>query len=604
METGLATELPNEAQHMRQVDEREQKLRRRLLKLHLQVDSEYQTWGDTQRDIIDFIQPNRGAFVQAETNRGDRKDDAVVNNTPAECSRKLTSAMDVGAQSEASEWFTLAPEDPLDAENEGVREYLHTCQAILFGLIARSNYYTASRNLIADVVGPGTGLMLIEEDEETVFRCTHVPIGSYRLWADAKGRVAGFSHQYTFTAAQMAEEFGIENCSLACQNALKSDIDQAAKFTVLHIVEKRRLRDVNKIDARNKLWGSYWLEIGAGTTGTGIATPSIYGQSDFNEPLGPAGLLRESGFDEQPFVAPRWNTIGQDAYGKDSPGWNSLGDAKALQALEMGGAKAIALMIQPPMGVPPSLKNASLLPGALWEKPDNSASTIEPILKIPPEAISVLRQEKQDLAARIDKTHYGDVLFLISNDEQMSREPKTAEEIRGIKEERLLQLGGAFSRYANESMKPGIGRMFSIAQRAGKFPPPPPELLKKGKIRVQFQNPLVTAQKTIGFSAMQQMVSFSLACAQAQAGGVDKIDFDEMQDTAADMLGLKPNLLKSDDELAQQRQARAQQQQAAQQGAAMTQAAPAIKDLSNSDPDKLRALVQQFGGNAVAQATA
>lgn len=579
-----------------------QETRLRLIKLLRQLDSEYATWRPTQESIVNFIQPNRGAFTQAETNKGIRKDGEVVNNTASDCSRKLTAAIDTGGQSEAREWFTLSPEDPQDAENPGVREYLHVVQAILFALIARSSYYTASRNVIEDLVGPATGLMTIEEDDTDVFRCTHHPVGSYRVWADCKGDVAGFAETYTFTASQMGEEFGEENCSPAVREALARDLTQAAKFTILHVVEKRTKRQRGKIDSKSKPWASYWLELSGGYSMAAAIDINSIGNLD--DPLGPQGLLRESGHDEQPFVAPRWNALGQDAYGKDSPGWNGLGDTKALQAMEIGSAKGVALMFQPPMGIPPGLKGVSLLPGALWQRPDNSKDVVAPILSIPPSAITVARDEKQDLAQRINRTFYGDVLFLISSAEQNSRQPDTAEATRAKVQERLLQLGGVFSRYAGEHMKPSIARMFAIAQRKGMFPPPPEELLKTGRIRVDFQNPLVTAQKTVGFQGMQQLVSFSIGCAQAKAAGVDKIDFDEMLDTAADMLGVKPNLLKDDQQLTQERQAQAQAAQAKQTGEAMTQAAPAIKDLSSADPEKLQQLLGMLGGNAQAQGVA
>jgi hypothetical protein len=71
-------------------------------------------------------------------------------------------------------------------------------------------------------------------------------------------------------------------------------------------------------------------------------------------------------------VAPRWNSLGKDAYGKDSPGWKVLGDVKGLQAWEIGGAKALALILDPPMNRPADLADASLMPGAMNPLSGNS----------------------------------------------------------------------------------------------------------------------------------------------------------------------------------------------------------------------------------------
>jgi hypothetical protein len=569
--------------------------RRRCLKLWRELDSIYQnSWLPTHRDIIEFMQPNRGAFLPADSNRGNRRDGEIVNDTAGDCLRKLAAAIDTGATSEAREFFTMAPEDPRLSESQAVREYLHEAQTILFALIAKSNFHPANRNVIEDLVGPAIGLMLIMEDPVRFFLCTHVPIGQYRVAADASGEVNTVLRLFTYTAAQMAEEFGLEKLSLGAQSSMRN-LNTQTPYQVLHVIEPRTTREYGKIDAKNKPWSSTWLEIGLGapTATTPGAEPT--------DPFAPSQLLRESGFDEQPFSCPRWNQIGQDVYGKDSPGWTTLGDTKALQAMELGSATAIARIYDPPLNVPESLKNASLVPGAINPQPNDSRSKVEPTVMIPPEAVTVGQSERDRIERRVGRGCYSDVLFLLSNDERT--QPRTAEEIRGKKEERLLQLGGMFSRFADEHLRRAIGRMFAIAQRRGLLPRPPPELLQDGRIRLDFQNPLVVAQRAIGFTAMKEILSLGIAVAQARAAGADKIDGDEVMDTGAEMMGVKPSILKSDEKLAQERQQAAKAAQAKAMGEAMTQAAPAIKDLSNSDPEQLRQLAGMFGPAAAAQAT-
>jgi hypothetical protein len=388
------------------------------------------------------------------------------------------------------------------------------------------------------------------------------------------------------------------------RNALGLDVASGARmsqapFRVLHIIEERSVREYGKLDSRNKPWASTWVEIGPGMWGSGQPGAD---QLDSSYMGGSGGILRESGYDEQPFICPRWNSIGKDAYGKDSPGWKVLSDVKGLQAWEIGGAKALALILEPPMNQPADLADASLMPGAMNPLANNSTAKFEPSVVIPPQTVTVAEAQIQRFEQRIDRGCYGDVLFLLSRDQSAQKD--TAEAIRGKKEERLLQLGGVGARYADEGLKPAVSRMFAMAQRAGKLPPPPQQLLRSGKVKIDFQNPLVTAQKTIQFTGIQQLISIGIAVAQARTAGADKLDGDEIMDSSADMLGTKPNLLKSDDQLAKERQANAAQQQAAAQGAAMTQAAPAIKALSDSNPENLQSMLSRLGPNAVAQGTA
>lgn len=579
-------------------------LRRQCWRLWSELDAIWrERWLPTVEDIIHYIQPNRGEFTEQDVNRGDRRDTDVVNNVASDSIDRLIAAIDTAMTSEAREWHTYSPEDPLDAENDGVREYCHTVQSIMFALIARSGFYGANRNLIADVAGPGFGLMLIDPDPDTVFRFEHVPIGSYRLAADSRGRVNKVARQYTLTAEQMVDEFGEENVSISVRNAMGAAVREQrmsqTPFRVLHLIEQRSQREYGRLDGRNKPWASTWVEIGAGTWGT-----MMPGSQNLDAgPLGDSGgILRESGYDEQPFIAPRWNSLGKDAYGKDSPGWKVLGDVKGLQAWEMGGAKALALILDPPKNVPADLADASFMPGAMNPFTGNSSAKVEPSIIIDPKTVTVAEDQTRRYEQRIDRGCYGDVLFLFSRD--ANTQPRTAEEIRGRKEERLLQLGGMANRYSDEALKLSISRMFNMAQRAGRLPPPPQQLLRRGKIKIEFQNPLVTAQKTIQFTGMQQLISVGIAVAQAKVAGADKLDGDEIMDSAADMLGTKPNLLKSDDQLAQERQAAADKAQAAQAGQAMVAAAPAVKDLSNADPEKLRSLLSSLGPAAVAQGTA
>jgi hypothetical protein len=397
---------------------------------------------------------------------------------------------------------------------------------------------------------------------------------------------------------EWAEEFGEENCSRAVRDALTNETIQI-KFQVLRIIEPRAQRQYGKKDALNKPWASVWLELGTGVSGTN----TIMGIGDINSPMGPVGILRESGFDEQPFVCPRWNAVGMDAYGKDSPGWTALGDTKALQALQLEGAKTIAKIGTPPLNIPDEMRNASLLPDARNRVPAGANhAKVEPTIMIPTAAVTVMQAEKKEHRDRITRSFYGDVLFLISSGGESSQ-PATAEEIRAKRAEQLLQLGGVFSRISDEGLKIAIGRIFSIVQRRGLLPPPPPSLAKKGKLKLSFQNPLVTAQKTVELQGIQQLISVVTAGATAQKAGVDKIDYDELADTTADMLGVKPNILLSDEELHQRRQASAQQAQAQSQAAALQSSAGAVKQLSDANPDRLQQLAGMFGPNASAQAT-
>lgn len=570
--------------------------RQRYLREWAALDSEYSTWKPRHQDLVDFFQPGRGRFELAQQNKGQRKDEHVVNDTGIDSENKLASAMDTGITSPAREWFRLTTSDPTLNEDTDVRDQLHDWQDVLFQLLGKSNFYQANRNLYLDLIGPATGLMFIEEDPEDRIRFIHCPIGTYRLAVDARGRVCKVIRRFSMTVRQIVEQFctapdGSIDLSIVSQrvrSAWEMDQKDSVWIDLLHVVEKRTARQHGKIDAKNKAWASCWLE---------YSGPESTSNADEME----MGLLKESGYDEQPFVAPRWSVVGEDAYGRGSPGWQSLGDCKALQAMEKGSAKLVAKIIDPPMNHPDALRNASTLPGAKNAIPQNSAVKVEPSVMIPPAAVEVTANEKRVLEHRVQRAHFADLLLVISNDERA--QPQTAEEVRAKKEERLLQLGGVFARYADEALKIVINRVLQIAQRLGLIRPPP-ELASRIDLRVEFENPLVTAQRTIQIASVDRLIAMAANLrAIGRTDALDLLDVDEIMQSSADMLGVKPALLLSPDKVQKLRAQRAQQQATVQNGNAMVQAAPAVKQLSEADPENLQQVLQALGPNAAAQAT-
>src|SRR4051812_4975531 len=178
-------------------------LRRQCWRLWSELDAIWrERWLPTVEDIIHYIQPNRGEFTEQDVNRGDRRDTDVVNNVASDSMDRLVAAIDMVMTSEAREWHTYSPEDPLDAENDGVREYCHTVQSVMFSLIAKSGFYVANRTLSADFAGRGFGLMLIGRHPKTFSRFERAPSASSPLAADSRGRVNKVARQYTLTAEQ------------------------------------------------------------------------------------------------------------------------------------------------------------------------------------------------------------------------------------------------------------------------------------------------------------------------------------------------------------------------------------------------------------------
>lgn len=574
------------------------------------LDTEYSTWLTRHEEVMRYIQPYRGRFqLDEQRSGGRRKDRHLVNDTASDASKKLTAALVTGISSPARRFWRMKAAHASLADNQEVKQYCRDWEDVLFDIWARSNIYKLLPQLYADLAGPGTCVGFLEEDDETVIRGIHAPVGSYRLACDNRGEVDTVFHRFAYTVAQIVQAFCMKpgsravvdaealakKCSIRVQTAWKEK-----KFddwvTLLHVVEPRVVRQYGKIDKKNKPWASCWLEW-SGPTTTGQATGGM-----------PEELLREDGFDEQSFVAGRWDVVGEDAYGSDSPGLLSIGDVKSLQALETTSANFLAAGLDPALSLPKDLSSASLVPGTRNRLPANSgpADEVKPTYVPDREWMEETRGEKAAFERRITRAHYADLILLISNDQ--SAEKATAEEIRAKKDERLLQLGGLFQRVSDELLTKMVNRTYAIAQRRGLGPKPPDILIKAAlaghkTVDIEYDNILSAAQKAIGIGAVQQWAGslVQMASGMQSAEPLDSLNVREIATTTADMLGIPPQLVATDEQVQQRQQQRAQAQQAAQQQEALKTAAPAAKAASQIDPEQLRQVLQQFGPQATAQ---
>ena len=177
----------------------------------------------------------------------------------------------------------------------------------------------------------------------------------------------------------------------------------------------------------------------------------------------------------------------------------------------------------------------------------------------------------------------------------------TAREVVERHEEKMLQLGPVMERLTDELLDPLIDRTFSVLLRNGDLPPPPEEL-QGMELKVEYISILAQAQKLVGTSAVERLASFVGNLAGVRPEVLDKINFDEMVDQYGGMLGVPPQLIRPDEEVAKLRQARAQQAAQAQQAeaaAASVQGARVLSETDTSSDNALTRILSNLGGGAL-----
>lgn len=538
-----------------------------------QLDTERSSFITHWRDLNQYISPRSARFLATDRNKGDKRNQNIINNTATLAARTQRSGMMGGITSPARPWFMLQTPDPELNEFAPVKEWLYDVTQRMRGVLGKSNFYQVAPMLYGDLGIYGTHAQCILEDDEDIVRFYPFPVGSYMLANSERLRVDTIYREFSMTVRQLIRQFGKDNCSttvqhLAANNNLESWVE------VVHVIKPNENFDGSKFEAKFKRFVSIYYEKGGDS----------------------AKFLRESGFDTFPAIAPRWDLTGEDVYGS-SPGMECLGDVKQLQLMEKRKAEAIDKLVRPPMNAPSSMRNrrASILPGDINYVDVNSGQQgFTPAYQVDPR-IAEMGGEIQNIEYRIKRAFFEDLFLMVSS---YDGQPRTAEEIAALKTEQLLMLGPVLERLNDEAMSPTIDRVFDIMDKRDMIPQPPREL-EGMELKIEYTSIIAQAQKLAGAASVERFVSFvgNLAAAFPQAA--DRIDVDDVIDTYADITGTPPTNIIPVEEANKGRAARAQKQQAAeaaQMGMAAAQGAELLSKTDTGSDNGLTRIMNSLTG--------
>lgn len=501
--------------------------------------NERSSWFSHWQELSTYVLPRNGRYFVQDRNKGQRRNNNILDSSATRALTVLASGMMAGMTSPARPWFRLTTPDRELNDSDDVKRWLYEVTRQMLAVFAKSNTYRTMHGMYMELGLFGTSASVLMDDNTDMIRHHPLTIGEYMIAQDYRGRVCTLYREFEKPVSEVVKEFGYENCSTTVQNLYdRGQLD--SWVPIVHAIEPREDRDVTKLDAKNKPWRSVYYEAGATND----------------------KILSESGFSEFPALVPRWNVIGGDIYGH-SPCMDALGDIKQLQHQQLRKAQAIDLMVNPPMIFPSGMKNREidLLPRGITfadtAVTGNGAKTAFEVNI----NLQYLLSDIQDVRGRINSTLYAD-LFLMLATNNIDR--MTATEVAERHEEKLLMLGPVLERLHNEMLDPLIELVFTRLVKSGKLPPPPPEL-QGVDLKVEFVSTLAQAQKSVATNGIDRFVGNLGAVAQAKPGVLDKFNEDEWADMYADMMGVPPQLIVADKDVAFVRQQRAQAQQAAQQ---------------------------------------
>lgn len=530
-------------------------------------------WESVWRPLAEFIEPSRLRLELKNEGAISRK--SIVDSTGTFALRTLQSGMHSGITSPARPWFRLTTFDPDLKDFAPVKTYLADVERRMREVFQGSNIYNAFHMGYGDLGQFGQSVAILVEDDEDTIRLQQLMHGQFWIARDEKGRATTLYRRFRWSVQRIVSRFGYARVS----QRIKSLYDSACydeRFDICHAIEPRLNRDPSKIDKSNKAFlSNYWEDGG-----------------NANE------LLEESGFDDNPIIAPAWEIGGEDHYAV-SPGMIALSDIKMLQKEQTRKLEAIDKQVRPPMTGPTSMRNnpASLLPGAITYVDDATGKGYRAAIEVNVN-LQYLREDIREVQERTNRAFYADLFLMLSQMEGI--QPRNTFEIAERKEEKLLALGPVLENIYNGQLEPVIDRTFAILNRRNALPEPPEELQGQ-ELKVEYISMLAQAQKAVATGGIERGLAFVAQTAAVKPEVLDKFDADEAVDQYFDALGVSPGIVVSDDQVEKIRAQRAQQQAQVQQAEMAATMAPAAKAGAETLSIAADAMNNPGGGDLLAQ---
>ena len=539
-----------------------------LMKRFASLQNQRKNWESHWQEVADYIVPRKADITKKRTS-GDKRTELIFDGTAIHAAELMASSLHGMLTNASTPWFALRFGDDNFETDDMAKEWLLGVTDVMYQELHRSNLHEAIHELYSDLVTFGTAVMFIDKDENDTLRFSTRHIAECYLAEDEFGRVDTVYREFRMSARAAVRQFGEENVSKRIAKTAEQNPYDHVK--ILHLVTPRTERIVERLDAINKPIASIYI--------------------DPEDKI----ILSESGFDEMPYVVPRFLKASfEHGYGR-SPAMTALADTKMLNKMSETVIRAAQLQIHPPLMVPDDgmISPVRTIPGGLNYYRAGTRDRIEPlnIGANNPLGNDMLEQRRTQIRAAF----YVDQLIL-GNAPGM-----TATEVIQRTEEKMRLLAPAVGRLQAELLSPLIDRVYNILARKKAYAPAP-EFMQNNQIDIEYVSPLAKAQRSGDVQSAMQLFQFLAPLMQIDPSVVDYIDLDGLASHIIKVTNVPATVVRGQNEVAQlraQRQQQMQQQQQMEQQAMAAEsagnAAPALRAVEDASPETQAALSQALG---------
>lgn len=511
------------------------------------------------QDVASLFLPRR-SNIQTEKAAGTDVGwyDHIYDSTPINAAQILaTGQFDLLF---SGKWFEAESPNP-NADFEVKVAYAEAGKRMM-EVLRSSNFELEMQEFLVDRSTIHTSLMLIEEDDDDVIFCTHIPAAEYSIAEDYKKRVDTVYRCYKLTARQAVQKFGEENLGEKVLEAARNEQKQDEEFTFIHAIEPRKMRKADSPAAKDKPWAS------------------------INVCKEDEKTVSEGGYDEQCFISSRYDRWGRSPYGT-GPSHVELSTARGLQKMRQT-ILALGDRVTSPGLFVSTRQEGDINPFGVTVVDDQDAA-----LNLPREwqsrsEYNVSKDVVDDERRRLEESFLVPLFKLLTSDHEQNRE-KTAYEVSKMLDEQVGRAAPTFKRLTVEVLEKLLNRVFAIMVRKGLFN----DIIQNMVItdaegqavgiqtpKINFTSKLALAFKAVENNALVAFQSVMAGVIQLNPEVLDNLNQDKSFRRTWENLGLPLEDLHSPEEVQAKRDERMQMQQMMAAVEAAPQLGKAAKDFS------------------------
>jgi hypothetical protein len=453
-----------------------------------------------------------------------------------------------------SGWWQWTPHASLKGNNE-VADWLADCAQRADGVMENAGFYDSAHSVFEDLGMIGIGCMFIDVGDDKPLSCVPLSANEFVFTVDFEKRPNSARVTYNKTAEEWETKFRdvpgavMPETLLADLRAKKTD----AVHEIIHAVYERNYeaRQEAQEYERNPLkmqWASCWIHVASKT------------------------VVHESGFDEFPFIIPRWRVMtGTPGLYGISPGMDALASARGVNLMDMLMATQVEVALNPRILAPPGTGTIDLSPGGITQRLPGTEAPSEWLSDGSRGGVQngenfIVRKESQ-----IMRAFHADLFEQLAPIAQ--KREMTNGLVEALQRESLSRISPAMGRLSQEFVEPAMLRIFMILYRAGIFALPPDAAFyynaagEKYLIfpRVAQTSRMAQALNSRKVWAYRSAVERVLTLSQLMPEVMDIYNWDAMHRDLDRGDGMPTEWHRTEDEVMDLRQARAEAQQQQQQ---------------------------------------